>query len=63
MNLDVKTATQAEYLQVCSDHSLRLSTALTIQQYQELVLDQVIVPKLQENCLTLYLIIQQNKQR
>ncbi len=52
LNIDVQNASQAEYLQACTDHSIRLNTALTIQQYQELVLDQIIVSKLQENCMT-----------
>ncbi len=51
LNIDVQTASQADYLQVCTDHSIKLSTALTVQQYQEFVLDQIIVPKLQQNCL------------
>ena len=51
LNIDVQTASQADYLQVCADHSVKLNTVLTVQQYQEFVLDQIIVPKLQQNCL------------
>ena len=52
LNIDVTTANQSDYLIACTDHSMKLSTSLTIQQYQELVLDQIIIPKLPENRMT-----------
>ena len=50
--IDVRHAVQADYLQVFSDHSIQLNSALNIQQYQELALDQVIIPKLEKRQLT-----------
>jgi lysyl-tRNA synthetase class 2 len=50
--IDVSIADQADYLQVFSDFSIELSSALSVQEYQELVLDQIIVPKLDKRCLT-----------
>ena len=50
--IDVCHAVQADYLQVFSDHSIQLNSALNIQQCQELALDQVIVPKLEKRQLT-----------
>ncbi|MGH1538332.1 MAG: EF-P lysine aminoacylase EpmA [Gammaproteobacteria bacterium] len=50
--IDVETATQADYLQVFGDHSINLNSSLTIEQYQELVLDQIIVPKLEKQRMT-----------
>jgi lysyl-tRNA synthetase class 2 len=50
--LDVLNAGQAEYLQVCEDHSIQLHSALTVEQYQELILDQIIVPKFNKQDLT-----------
>ena len=50
--IDVRDAGQADYMQVFSDHSIYLSSALNIQQCQELALDQVIVPKLEKQQLT-----------
>lgn len=52
LNIDVGAASQSDYLQACTDHSIKLNTSLTIQQYQELVLDQIIVPKLHDNRMT-----------
>ena len=39
-------------MQVFADHSINLNSALTVSQYQELALDQVIVPKLEKQCMT-----------
>ncbi len=50
--IDIQTSNQADYLQVCGDHSLKLNSALTINQYQNLILDQIIVPKLEKRCIT-----------
>ncbi len=50
--IDVESATQADYLQVFGDHSINLNSSLTIEQYQELVLDQIIVPKLEKQRMT-----------
>ena len=47
--IDVVTADQAEYFCICTDHEINLNSSLSIKQYQELVLDQVILPKLQNN--------------
>lgn len=52
LGIDVCEAKQADYLRVFSDHSIHLNSALNIQQCQELVLDQVIVPKLEKQQLT-----------
>jgi lysyl-tRNA synthetase class 2 len=51
-DIDVSTAGQADYLQVFADYSIELSSALTIQEYQEFVLDQIIVPKFNTRCMT-----------
>ncbi|MFK7816987.1 MAG: EF-P lysine aminoacylase EpmA [Gammaproteobacteria bacterium] len=50
--LDVRSADQADYLQVCEDHSVQLNSALKIDQYQNLILDQIIVPKFDKHVLT-----------
>lgn len=50
--IDVQTACQADYLQVCADHSFKLNSALTTHQYQDLVLDQIIIPKLEKRRMT-----------
>ena len=50
--IDVRYAEQVDYLQVFSDHSINLNSALNIQQCQELALDQVIVPKLEKQQMT-----------
>lgn len=50
--LDVQSAGQADYLQVCGDHSIQLNSALTVEQYQDLILDQIIVPKFDRHVLT-----------
>lgn len=50
--IEVQTASQADYLQVCADHSLKLNSALTTHQYQDLVLDQIISPKLEKRRMT-----------
>ena len=50
--IDVRDAEQADYLQVFSDHSINLNSALTVQQCQELTLDQVILPKLEKQQMT-----------
>ena len=50
--IDIQISNQADYLQVCGDHSLKLNSALTINQYQNLILDQIIVPKLEKRCIT-----------
>lgn len=52
IDIDLQSATQADYLQVFADHSINLNSALTILQYQELALDQVIVPKLEKQQMT-----------
>lgn len=43
--IDILHADQADYLQVCNDHGINLHTSLTSQQFQEILLDQVIVQK------------------
>ena len=50
--IDIQTSNQADYLQVCEDHSLKLNSALTTHQYQNLILDQIIVPKLEKRRIT-----------
>ena len=50
--IDVRDAEQADYLQVFSDHSINLNSALSVQQCQELTLDQVILPKLEKQQMT-----------
>lgn len=50
--INITTARQDDYLQVFADHSIELNSALSIQQYQELVLDQIIIPKLERCCMT-----------
>ncbi|MBT8125648.1 MAG: EF-P lysine aminoacylase GenX [Gammaproteobacteria bacterium] len=50
--IDIQTSNQADYLQVCGDHSLKLNSALTTHQYQNLILDQIIVPKLEKRRIT-----------
>ncbi len=52
ININVRSAKQADYLQVCGDHSLQLNSALSVEQYQDLVLDQIIVPKFDKRFLT-----------
>ncbi|MEJ2115888.1 MAG: hypothetical protein P8X88_07570, partial [Gammaproteobacteria bacterium] len=51
-DIDSQTATQADYLQVFADHSIELSSSLSIVQYQELILDQIIVPKMEKQRMT-----------
>jgi len=51
-SINITTAQLADYLQVFADHSIELSSALTNQQYQELVLDQIIIPKMEKNRMT-----------
>ena len=51
-SIDIVTARQADYLQVFADHSIELNSALTNQQYQELVLDQIIIPKMEKRRMT-----------
>lgn len=50
--IDIQTSNQADYFQVCGDHSLKLNSALTTHQYQNLILDQIIVPKLEKRRIT-----------
>lgn len=50
--IDIQTANQADYLQVCGDHSIKLNSALKTHQYQDLVLNQIIVPKLEKRRMT-----------
>lgn len=50
--IDIRSAGQADYLQACGDHSIQLNSALTVEQYQDLVLDQIIVPKFNKQHLT-----------
>ena len=50
--IDVRHAVQADYLQIFSDHSIHLNSALNILQCQELALDQVIAPALDKKKLT-----------
>jgi len=52
IDIDIGSATQSDYLQVFADHSINLNAALTILQYQELALDQVIIPKLEKQQMT-----------
>ncbi len=52
VSIDIESATQADYLQVFADHSVDLNSSLTLDQYQELVLDQIIVPKLEKQRMT-----------
>ena len=50
--IDIQTANQADFLQVCGDHSIKLNSALSTAQFQDLVLDQVIIPKLEKRRMT-----------
>ncbi len=50
--INIQISNQADYLQVCGDHSLKLNSALTTHQYQNLILDQIIVPKLEKRRIT-----------
>jgi len=50
--VDVHSASQEDYLQIFADHSIELNSTLTIDQYQELILDQIILPKLKERSMT-----------
>ena len=50
--LDVANAVQEDYLQICKDHSIQLHTALAVEEYQNLILDQIIVPKFDKKVLT-----------
>lgn len=50
--IDIQAANQADYLQVCADHSFNLDSALTTHQYQDLILDQIIIPKLEKRRMT-----------
>jgi len=47
--LDILSAGQSDYLQLCSDYGIELQSSLSSQQFQEYILDQVIVPKFQKN--------------
>ncbi|MEM7400546.1 MAG: EF-P lysine aminoacylase EpmA [Pseudomonadota bacterium] len=49
VGINILTADQADYMQVCNDHDVNLHSSLTIQHFQELVLDQIILPKLDKN--------------
>ncbi len=51
-DIDFQTATQADYLQVFADHSIELNSSLSMEQYQELILDQIIVPKIEKQRMT-----------
>ena len=50
--LDPWLAMQPDYMRVCKQSGISLSTEISNQQCQELILDQVIVPQLQKHCLT-----------
>ena len=50
--IDIQTANQADFLQVCGDHSIKLNSALNTEQFQDLVLDQVIIPRLEKRRMT-----------
>ena len=50
--IDIQTAGQADYLQVCGDYSIKLNSTLNTDQYQDLVLDQIIIPKLEKQHMT-----------
>lgn len=50
--VDIHVANQADYLQVFADHSVDLNSSLTMDQYQELILDQIILPKLEKKSMT-----------
>ena len=52
VGIDFQTATRADYLQILADHSIELNSSLSMDQYQELILDQVIVPKMEKQCMT-----------
>jgi len=47
-SIDIFQAGPAEYLQCCSDCGITLNSSLSIQQYQEFVLDQIIIPKFEK---------------
>lgn len=47
-NINIQTASQADFLQICGDYSIKLNSSLTTLQYQQLILDQIIVPKLEK---------------
>lgn len=59
--LDILIASQSDYLQLCSDCGIELQSSLSIQQFQEYLLDQVIVPKFQNN--RIYFIFDYPKQQ
>ncbi len=50
--IDIQTADQADYLQVCGDHSIKMNSVLNTDQYQDLVLDQIIIPKIEKLRMT-----------
>lgn len=52
VNIDIQQAGQADYLRVFGDHAIELNSVLTVQQYQEFALDQIIVPKLEKQRMT-----------
>jgi lysyl-tRNA synthetase class 2 len=51
-SINVQTANQADFLQICGNYSIKLNSSLTTFQYQELILDQIIVPKLEKRHMT-----------
>jgi len=50
--IDIQTANQADFLQLCGDYSIKLNSALNTDQFQDLVLDQIIIPKLEKRRMT-----------
>ncbi len=50
--IDFQTATQADYIQVFADHSIGLNSFISMDQYQELILDQIIMPKMKKQRIT-----------
>ena len=51
-NLDIKFAVLQDYVHVCESAKLNLNAQLSIKEYQELLLDQVIASNLPNDCLT-----------
>ena len=51
VGINIEIAGQQEYSHICKEHGINLHSLLSVKQYQELVLDQIIIPKLQSNCI------------
>lgn len=51
-NINIKQAVNSDYAQACNNAQLSLNIQLSIKEYQELLMDQVIAYKLPCDCLT-----------